>query len=199
MLRKFLLVGLWTPLCLTFFTFNLMRLKMPEREMAITKVEHVAAVPLSDNISRSYSIHTGKVLGASVVAGDARLKLLESFMSGTPLFPYAGKIIELADTYQIDYRLVPAIGMCESNLGKRIPSSDSYNAFGIAVYTGQQTGAKFENWNKALEWVFEFIDTRYISRNIIDLKQIGASWAPPSLEKDNSWANCVEKFMRSIE
>ena len=38
--------------------------------------------------------------------------------------------------YGFDFRLLPAIAMCESNLGKRVPLKAGFNPFGIAVYTG---------------------------------------------------------------
>jgi hypothetical protein len=125
--------------------------------------------------------------------------LLENFMKNSPMAAYAESIVREADRLNIDYRILPAIAMCESNLGKRIPSSDSYNAWGIAVYTGTNSGAKFKNWDEAITWVSEYIHTKYIQNNLIDVKDIGAIYAPPSVENGHSWANCVEGFMRSIE
>jgi hypothetical protein len=142
---------------------------------------------------------TGQVLAANIIAGDGRTLLLEEFMRGTPLGSYASHFIWAADQYGLDYRLVPAIAMCESNLGVRIPSADSHNAWGIAVYTGQQEGAEFVNWPSAIDWVTRFISEKFVAKGIVDIKEIGAVWAPPSVEKGHSWANCVEGFMRSIQ
>ena len=52
--------------------------------------------------------------------------------------------LDRAQYYDIDYRLVPAIAMCESNAGKRMPTKDSFNAWGISVETGETSGAKFQ-------------------------------------------------------
>ena len=95
--------------------------------------------------------------------------------------------------------MVPAIAMCESSGGKRIPSKDSYNAWGVAVYTGQLTGKKFINWIHAIDWVSKYIKEKYHDKGFVDLIDIGAKWAPPSVENGNSWANCVDYFMEKMQ
>lgn len=144
-----------------------------------------------------------QVLGAAVVTGDARALLLAEFIRrytpNSPFLPFTDRIVSLADQYNIDYRLVPAIAMCESNLGTRIPSHDSFNAWGIAVYTGTQHGKVFDSWDHAFEWVSRFLSEKFYSRGITNLRDIGAIWAPPSVENGYSWSNCVEKFMNKIQ
>jgi len=112
--------------------------------------------------------------------------------------PYADLIVQKSDEKGIDFRLVVAIAMCESNAGKRMPSRNSYNAWGIAVYTGQLTGANFRDWPHAIDWVTTYIKEKYYDRGLIDLKDIGAVWAPPSVKTGYSWSNCVEAFQDSI-
>ncbi len=150
----------------------------------------------------SAPVGTGKVLAASIEAADARELLIRSFIQtfqpNSPMLPYTKSFIEAADAYNIDFRLIPAIAMCESNLGSRIPSKDSFNAWGIAVYTGQQHGKTFNDWPHAIDWVGQYIREKYYNRSITNLVEIGAIWAPPSVAKENSWATCVEGFMEQI-
>ncbi len=145
---------------------------------------------------------TGKVLGISIEGADARELLIKSFITkfqpNSPMMPFTTAFVTAADTYQIDYRLIPAIAMCESNLGTHIPAHDSFNAWGIAVYTGQQSGKMFNDWNHAIDWVGKYIREKYYNRSITNLTEIGAIWAPPSVMKDNSWAKCVQGFMDQI-
>lgn len=143
---------------------------------------------------------TAQILGAQVVGGDARPLLLGAFLQSydSPMAPYANVMVREADKNGIDFRLLVAIAMCESNLGKHMPTSDSYNAFGIAVYTGQITGATFNNWPHAIEWVSQYIKENYYNQGITDLKAIGAKWAPPSVNTGYSWTNCVSEFQKSI-
>jgi len=146
---------------------------------------------------------SGKVLGSSITADDARTLIIERFIkrfrADSPFLTLAKKIVEEADRYQIDFRLVPAIAMCESNLGSRIPSSDSYNAWGIAVYTSTLKGKRFDGWPEAITWVTKFIREKFYDRGITDLRDIGAIWAPPSVNNDYSWTRCVQGFMDKME
>lgn len=198
MLRKGLLVLLWFPLTLVLLLVNLSILASSRPAVSTAPL---STSPLADNVSQvAISAGSGQVLGATVVAGDARALLLESFLRSyqSPLAPYADRIVSEADKNGIDFRLVVAIAMCESNLGKRMPSSDSHNAWGIAVYTGNQSGATFSNWPEAINWVSNYIREKYYSQGLVDLKDIGTVWAPPSVENGYSWTTCVETFQRGI-
>ena len=161
-------------------------------------------VPLSNAAPNENSVTaasgTSEVLSANVIAGDARTLLLELFLreNNSPMTPYANLIVQQADTYGFDFRLVPAIAMCESNLGKRVPLKSGFNPFGIAVYTGSQSGKNFDSWQDAIEWVSQYIHDRYYAQGITTLEEIGAIWAPPSVNNGGSWANCVEYFENSI-
>lgn len=197
MVRKSLIALCWFPLTAVLLVLNLVLLA------SLTTKAHMAEgrnpAPRL-NITAS-SFGTEQVLGASIQAGDARSLLLTKFLheNQSPLADYADYIIDRADHYQIDFRLVPAIAMCESNAGKRIPSHDSYNAWGISVATGTLNGAKFPNWMYAVDWVTRYIKEKYYDRGLKSLTDIGAIWAPPSVENGNSWANCVEYFMGRIQ
>lgn len=140
------------------------------------------------------------MLGASILAADARALLLQLFLAkhSSPMAQWASHIVSEADRYGLDYRLVVAIAMCESNLGKRMPKKDEFNAWGIAVYSGENKGKAFSDWPSAISWVSGYVKTRYLDRGITDLKDIGAIWAPPSVENDYSWTSCVENFQQNI-
>src|SRR3989344_9708335 len=83
---------------------------------------------------------------------DGRVTALQKFFAQyeSPLEPYAGLIVELADKYNMDYRLVPAIAMKESTLCHKIPK-DSYNCWGYGIYGGKVT--RFENYEEAIATV----------------------------------------------
>lgn len=197
MVRKVLIVVCWFPLTLALLAVNLsLLMSLTQKANANAPVTH--ALPL--RIAAS-SYGTEQVLGASVTAADARALLLARFLEthNSPLAEYAEYILDRAEYYNIDYRLVPAIAMCESNAGKRIPSKDSYNAWGISVETGETSGAKFPNWLYAIDWVSRYLRDKYYARGITDLIDIGAIYAPPSVANGNSWANCVGQFMEEIQ
>ncbi len=196
MIRKLFLVALWFPLTLVLLIVNLTMLAAMSRWDA-------PAIPLSavsPGESSFAAAGTSEVLSATVIAGDARAILLSSFLRshGSPMTPYADLIVREADTYHFDFRLLPAIAMCESNLGKRVPLKAGFNPFGIAVYTGADNGKSFDSWEDAIEWVSKYLYDKYYSQGITNLSDIGQIWAPPSVENGDSWANCVEYFRDSI-
>ncbi|MFZ5845693.1 MAG: glucosaminidase domain-containing protein [Patescibacteria group bacterium] len=198
MLGKSLLVLLWFPLTLVLLLVNLSLLATTR---SMDEALPLSATPVAEGSFPVAALAgSSQVLGANIIAGDARSLLLASFLRGynSPLAPYADLIVQEADKNGIDFRLVIAIAMCESNLGKRMPTQDSHNAWGIAVYTGKMSGAKFANWPEAIRWVSDYIREKYYDRGLVDLKDIGAVWAPPSVENGYSWTNCVESYQRSI-
>lgn len=198
MLRKALIVMCWFPLTLALLAINLSLLASLTSKVKPGQAYRPQLPPMRiADASRG----TEQVLGASITAGDARALLLSKFLTQhtSPLAEYSEYILNRADHYGIDYRLVSAIAMCESNVGKRMPSKDSYNAWGISVETGEISGAKFPNWMYAIDWVSKYLKEKYFARGITDLVDIGAIYAPPSVANGNSWANCVGHFMEEIQ
>lgn len=196
MIRKSLLVVAWFSLTFVLLILNLTLLRSLYLEAAPVQAAEMTVFP--KNITAIAG--TAQILGTSVVAGDARALLLQSFLEqhGSPMAPYADLIVKEADTNGLDFRLVVAIAMCESNVGKRMPKKDEFNAWGIAVYTGANNGKAFDSWPHAITWVSQYIKTKYYDRGILNLKDIGAIWAPPSVENGFSWTNCVEGFQNNI-
>ena len=199
MIRKLLLVGLWFPITIIFLGVNLTVLFASSR--ANDDLPPLSVIPqYSDDFQIAGRTQTAQVLGATITAADARALLLESFLRqhDSPMTPYADQIVQKADLYKIDFRLVVAIAMCESNLGKRMPTRNSHNAWGISVYSGEQNGATFRDWPFAIDWVSKYIKEKYYDNGLVTLEDIGAVWAPPSIENGNSWMSCVESFQNSI-
>lgn len=196
MIRKALLLVLWFPLTFILLFLNLALLRTLNRQATPVQAGETTVFP--KNITAMAG--TAQILGSSVVAGDARALLLKSFLNqhNSPMAPFSELIVTEADSNGLDFRMVVAIAMCESNLGKRMPKKDEFNAWGIAVYTGENKGKAFDSWPHAITWVSQYIKTKYYDRNITDLKDIGAIWAPPSVEKGYSWTNCVQNFQGTI-
>lgn len=151
---------------------------------------------------------TAQFLGSRITAADARGMIVQKFIKDnyhgengeySPLLPFADIIVQKADEYAIDFRILPAIASCESNLGKRVPLRTCHNAWGIAVYTGTQEGACFSDWPTAIDWVSKYVKNKYFSAGITDIHDIGSIWAPPSVETGGSWGKCVMSFLKSMQ
>jgi hypothetical protein len=202
MVRKLTFILIWFQVTAIVLLFNLSflsayksgsTLSIPYPSELYPDLEFQMAAPSS----------SGKVLGSTITADDARTLIVERFIKrfrpDSPFLSHADTIVEEADRYQIDFRLIPAIAMCESNLGFRLPSSDSFNAWGIAVYTNSMKGKHFDGWKAAISWVTKFIREKFYDKGITDLQEIGAIWAPPSVDNNYSWTRCVQGFMDKME
>jgi hypothetical protein len=125
------------------------------------------------------------------LSGDYRVISLENFLEkyDSPLAPYSAYFIEVADKYDLDWRLVPAITGVESTFGKRIPYN-SYNAYGWA------NGAySFESWDESIEVVSQTLKEKYIDKGATTVNEISRIYAPPS----STWAGKVKYFMKKID
>lgn len=128
---------------------------------------------------------------------DARAKIIEDFFEGykSPLSTLSQTFIQVADKYQLDYRLLPAIAMQESNGGKRV-INNSYNPFGYGIYGGLVI--RFQSWDEAIERVGKALREDYLNQGLKTPTQIMAKYTPPSLEKGGAWARGVNTFMEEL-
>lgn len=143
-----------------------------------------------------------QVLGiftTAVAKEDARPEILKSFLHkyDSPLASYADAIVTAADAKSIDYRLIPAIAMCESTLGRNMPHG-SYNAWGYAIYTGQDSGATFGSWTQGITVMADYLASQYYIKGLTTPEDIGPIYAPPSVNTGNSWSKCVRRFMDEL-
>ena len=103
----------------------------------------------------------------------------------------------LNTTWNVDFRLITAISGCESTFGKYMPIG-SHNAFGYAIYTGQTSGATFDNWEHSISVMAEYLASKYYNQGLTTPEEIGPIYAPPSVNTGNSWAKCVRGFMDQL-
>lgn len=120
-----------------------------------------------------------------------KINQLEAFLESyrSPLAPYARVLVEVAEKYQIDWKLVPAITGVESTFGRQIPYN-SYNAYGWA--NGKYS---FSSWEESIEKVTKTLKEKYYDRGLNNPYKIGPVYAPPS----KTWAGKVSRFMNEIE
>ncbi len=135
---------------------------------------------------------------------DARAEKVRLFFSkyGAPLQEYADFIVQTADKYGIDWRLVSAIGYCEGNGGKKIPK-DSYNTWGWAASEydlANKTGKyRLGSWETAIETVTKGLKKYYIDQGLDTPEKIMPKYAPPSVKNGGSWARCVNYYLKEIQ
>jgi hypothetical protein len=125
---------------------------------------------------------------------DARVTIVRNFFNKykSVLVPYADEVVIFADKYGLDYRLIPAIAMQESNLCKKAPK-DSYNCWGFGIYGKKVT--KFENYSQAIEIVTKTLANQYKAKGLDTPEKIMTRYTPGS---DGSWAFGVNTFMNQL-
>lgn len=142
-----------------------------------------AAIPTAENL-----------LSESIEQGDSRKETIQQFLAHyiSPLEPFAADIIKSADTYGIDYRLIPSIAMQESNLCKKIVE-DSYNCWGFGIYGTKVT--RFQSYPEAIDTVTKTLAKEYKNKGLTTPDQIMKKYTPSS---NGSWANGVNHFMNQL-
>lgn len=128
---------------------------------------------------------------------DGRAAIIEDFFKqrNSQLANEASVFIAVADAYKLDYRLLPAIAMQESNGGKKV-IRDSYNPFGYGIY--ENKAVKFASWEEAIRRVGRALKEDYLDQGLKTPGQIMIKYTPPSLAKGGAWAKGVSSFMAEL-
>lgn len=126
---------------------------------------------------------------------DSRTDHLRLFLESynSPFAHKAATFINEADEHGLDWKLVAAIAGVESTFGKHIPF-DSYNAWGWGIFTGQNDGIHFADWEDGISTVSEGLKKNYIDRGAVTLEQIGRRYAASP-----TWTMKVRFFLEKIE
>jgi hypothetical protein len=138
---------------------------------------------------------TENVVEDTVFQQDARIATLQQFLKkyNSALENYAEDIVAAADKYGLDFRLIPAIGMQESNLCKKAPK-DSHNCWGFGIYGGKVT--KFDSYPEAIDKVSKTLAMEYKGNGLDTTEEIMARYTPSN---KGDWAKSVNYFMKQLE
>lgn len=134
-------------------------------------------------------------LSADITQDDGRKEHIRQFLATyhSPLEPYASDIVDAADKYGLDYRLIPSIAMQESGLCKTIPDN-SYNCWGFGIYG--KTVKRFADYKEGIYTVTQALATKYKGRGLVTPEQIMTMYTPSS---NGSWAFGVRHFMNQLQ
>lgn len=189
-MRKVALLTLFffiSPILLLSSAFYLYYLSSRSHQMSLLSASNnaiaYAALPSAENN-----------LDSEIVQKDARIEVVESFLSqyGSPLKPYAKNVVAAADEYGLDFRLLPAIAMQESNLCKKAPKN-SNNCWGFGIYGNRVT--TFDDFGQAINAVSNTLAKEYIAKGLKTPEQIMSKYTPSN---KGDWAFSVNHFMDVI-
>ena len=181
-----------TPLVIGVSLFSLVSLKIHPTfapGSAVTETSHSGI-----RIFASLPSEIPNVTG-SATAADARGEILKNYLAAysSPLLPFANYIVDRADTYGIDFRLITAIAQQESNLCKVIPDN-SFNCWGWGIHSKGTLG--FASFEEGIDVVSKGLKTEYIDKGYVTPEQIMSKYTPLS---NGSWAYGVNKFLLEME
>ncbi len=138
---------------------------------------------------------TENVLGDNIIFKDARIEIVRQFFEKykSPLENFAKNIVEDADKYGLDYRLLPAIAMQESNLCQKI-IPNSYNCWGFGIYGKKVT--RFESYPEAIDTITRTLVNNYVAGGLNTPEEIMRKYTPSN---NGAWAFSVNYFMSLLQ
>lgn len=130
---------------------------------------------------------------------DSRPMLIKSFIERynkhllevNPDFHY--DLVDIADRYEIDFRLLPAIAMKESGMCRAIPAN-SFNCLGLGVHSKGTWG--FESYEANFDMAAKILKKNYIDKGLVSPEQIMTKYTPHS--PNGEWAKGVNQFMSEM-
>ena len=141
---------------------------------------------------------TSMLVTTVIESEDARAALIAEFLErhNSPMQPYefyGQKLVEIADRYQIDFRLLPAIAMQESNLCKNQNPNAPHNCLGFGIH--KSGTLDFESYEAGFERAGRELKAYYIDKGLLTVAQIESKYTPSS---NGSWANSVNQWMAEM-
>ena len=179
-------------LILSLFTYQ--QISQTKQLASLVKGEFTTFIENPYQMYSALPKSLGRITTA-VKTGDARPEILRQFLEShnSPMAPYTDALFASSEKYGLDYRLMAAIAMCESNLCKKSPDG-SFNCWGF-----ENGETKFFSWEHAFERVAKTLKENYIDKGLITPEQIMPKYAPPSVAKGGPWAKCVNQFFTELE
>lgn len=140
----------------------------------------------------------GQGLAFDIQTADARVEIVRAFLERykSPLTPhehYATELVRAADRYGLDYRLLPAIMMQESNLCK---TSDPKlkNCLGFGIHARGALG--FDTYEAGFDRAARELKENYIDQGLTTPAQIMKKYTPSS---NGSWEASVNQWISEME
>ncbi|KKR92668.1 MAG: hypothetical protein UU81_C0019G0002 [Microgenomates group bacterium GW2011_GWC1_41_8] len=190
-MRKILPIFLWFPTTIGALLVSLMFLVL------ISKDTHQTGTVIAQEPILSIPAVLGSY-HSNIIARDARPEIVAQFLESysCPLQPYeqyALSFVNTADKYNLDFRLLPAIAMQESNCCKKMPDG-SNNCWGYGIY-GDQT-VHFSSVEEGMDIVGQTLAKNYTTKGLMEPDEIMGKYTPQS---KGSWAYGVLYFMNEMK
>lgn len=126
---------------------------------------------------------------------DAREERVRQFFHyyKSPLESYAHQIVADADTYGIDYTMLPAIAMQESGGCQKI-IKDSYNCWGWGIHG--TSVKKFTDYSNAIDTISRSLANDFKGKGLTTIELMQTKYNP---ENYNGWKEKVQLFISQLQ
>lgn len=186
-----------TPIAIATSLFSLSALATQDDNQGEVKSISINSIDKPQSGARVFASlpDTYTAVSGGIETSDARPEIIRQYLAdfSSPLEPHAETLVEAADEYGLDYRLLTAIAQQESNLCKKIPQG-SHNCWGWGIHSEGSLG--FSDFDKAIWTVSEGLKTKYIDKGYETPEEIMSKYTPLS---QGSWASGVSKFMEQLQ
>lgn len=179
---------MWFPVTLLLLGMSLTLLFQEKR---VSPNLSLSSIALADEVN---AITVNPILVQNPPTRDIRISALHRFLQeiNSPLLNHAEDLVTVADTYGLDYALLPAIAMQESGGCRTIPEN-SHNCWGYGIYGSKVT--RFSSYPEAFDRVAKTIKETYIKSGLTNPTLLENKWTPKS---SGSWSYSVNFFMSKI-
>ena len=171
-------------ICLFYLAYNSFQQNQNFFSSNSKQLVSYAAIPTSEELFEH-----------SIIQADSRVETIHDFLASynSPLTPFSQNIVDSADKYNLDFRLLPAIAMQESTVCKKI-ISDSHNCWGWGIYGKKVT--KFESFEQAIETISKALSNEYKNKGLETLSEIQSKYNPSNT---SDWQSSVAQFMDQLK
>lgn len=123
---------------------------------------------------------------------DGNAVILSAYLSKhhSPMQYHAQDFIDAAKTYELDWKMLPAIAGVESTFGKNIPGG--YNAYGWGIYGSNRI--YFKSWRDGMFTVAKGLKENYVNRGLTNPYSMNRVYAASP-----HWGYKVSFFMNDLE
>lgn len=174
-------------LILLVFAFALLVIEIRYKSTLVSGIStSMSKVRIASGIKTD--VYTTASISYKKVDREATLKgFFKKYNS--PLVDHVDTFIRVADQYNLDYRLMPAISCMESTCARfLIPGTHNPFGWGGGLI-------KFDTYDEAIERVAKGLDEIYLSRGLDTPEKMAPVYTPPN---HKNWLKGVRFFMDQI-
>lgn len=207
-MRRLITLFIWSLTTISTLTITLFLQKHRADFLTYQKTKEALAMVQEAQKGASYQLYTsmpGEVLGTnsytdfSVHSQNPIPEIIKNYLEKhkSPMADHSDQLIAAAEKHNLDPLFLVAVAQCESNLGKKMPSPDCYNPFGWGIHS--EGTLCFESWEESFQKVSKGLAEKYFDKGYQTPEQIMKKYTPLSLEKNGSWAKCINQFLAQLQ